>query len=83
MLGVLRVRAGTEVCQPCFRCVEAEFYLTTEPGESSASMNFEARMHGLRGIRRLAIMARKKANELGAEYIAWDVEPEGEEDANW
>ena len=82
--GTFRVRSGTEVCQPCFRYVEAEFYMIQEPGESESSLNFEARMHGLRGIRRLAVMARKKANELGAEYIAWDVEPEeGEEDANW
>ena len=82
--GTFRVRAGTEACQPCFRYVEAEYYLTADPGETDSTMNFEARMHGLRGIRRLAIVARSKATELAAEYIAWGMELDKEEDgATW
>ena len=69
MNGNFKVRKGSEVCQPCYRYVEAEYYMTLDAGEQTEKLQFEARMHAMRGMRRLALMARNRAKELGMEYI--------------
>ena len=69
MNGTFKVRKGSEVCQPCHRYVAAEYYMTLDSGEATEEMQFESRMHAMRGMRRLAMMARNRANELGKEYI--------------
>ena len=41
--GNFKVKVGAEVCQPCYRYVEAEYYLTADPGEKAEALNHEAR----------------------------------------
>ena len=65
MNGTFKVRKGSEVCQPCYRYVEAEYYMTLDGGEQMEKLQFEARMHAMRGMRWLALMARNRAKELG------------------
>ena len=85
MNGTFKVRKGSEICQPCYRYVEAEYYLTLGGGEQVETLQFEARMHAMRGMRRLALMARNKAKELGMEYIKSleGSDSEGDGEATW
>ena len=80
--GSFKVRKGSEVCQPCYRYVEAEYYMTMDSGETTEELRFESRLHAMRGMRRLAVMARNRANELGAEYIKSLAEPDSEGDGD-
>ena len=80
MNGNFKVRKGSEVCQPCYRYVEAEYYMTLDAGEQTEKLQFESRMHAMRGMRRLALMARSRAKELGEEYIKSLEGPDAEDD---
>ena len=80
MNGNFKVRKGSEVCQPCYRYVEAEYYMTLDAGEQTEELKFESRMHAMRGMRRLALMARDRAKELGEEYIKSLEGPDAEDD---
>ena len=85
MNGNFKVRKGSEVCQPCHRYVEAEYYMTLDAGEQTEELKFESRMHAMRGMRRLALMARSRAKELGMEYSKSleGSDAEDDDDATW
>ena len=59
--------------------------MTLDGGEQVEKLQFEARMHAMRGMRRLALMARNKAKELGMEYIKSleGSDSEGDDAATW
>jgi len=80
MNGSFKVRKGSEVCQPCYRYVEAEYYMMLDAGEQTEELKFESRMHAMRGMRRLALMARNRAKELGDEYIKSLGGPDADDD---